>query len=187
MITIPVSDDTSVFRFALDTGRHVRVPLPGSSHTLEPGMVKTGVFPVLTYCGSFRPEIVAPKGAKSGFFGALWMPIPAKRTAYIVFRKTIVLVFCEFVKKPALNPGKRVGRDPYYRWRSEDRTHWKGRPDSQAVLALGSYCQTPHSFDSRSPRDATMKSPSVSVGDKPRSEGQNRGSFPFHHPRYDPA
>jgi len=58
---------------------------------------KTGVFPVFTYHSPIRPEIVASKGAKSGFFGARYMPIPAKRRAYRGFRKTKGPVFGELV------------------------------------------------------------------------------------------
>ncbi len=59
----------------------------------DPGRVKTALLFLPTIYNTIRPEIVPPKGAKSGFFGARWIPIPAERTAYRGFRKTIVSVF----------------------------------------------------------------------------------------------
>jgi len=65
---------------------------------------KTALLFLSTIYNTIQPEIVAPKGAKSGFFGARWMPIPAERTAYRGFRKTIVPLFGELVSKTGFGP-----------------------------------------------------------------------------------
>jgi len=69
---------------------------------------KTGVFTDRTSCSLLFLRSAKERVSKHSFFGARYVPIPAKRGPIWAYRKITIMLFCETVRSWGSGSGKTV-------------------------------------------------------------------------------